>query len=44
VHDPLSSAFALFISAVIYAAIFGYLYYDIYLNVDRKEELKRWIQ
>ena len=28
---------------MIYAGIFGYLYYDIYVNVDRKEELKRWI-
>lgn len=43
VHDHASSAVALFISAVIYAGIFGYLYYDIYVNVDRKEELKKWI-
>jgi hypothetical protein len=43
VHDHASSAVALFISAVIYAGIFGYLYYDIYINVDRREELRRWV-
>jgi hypothetical protein len=43
VHDHASSAVALFISAVIYAGIFGYLYYDIYINVDRKDELRRWV-
>ena len=36
VHNPASSGVALFISALVYAGIFGYLYYDIYLNVDRK--------
>jgi hypothetical protein len=43
IHDPASSAVALFISALIYGGVFGYLYYDIYVNVDRKEELKKWI-
>lgn len=43
VHDNASSAVALFIAALIYAGIFGYLYYDIYVNVDRKEELRRWV-
>lgn len=43
VHDHASSAVALFIAAIIYAGIFGYLYYDIYINVDRKEELRRWV-
>jgi hypothetical protein len=43
VHDNASSAVALFIAAIIYAGIFGYLYYDIYINVDRREELRRWV-
>jgi archaellum component FlaF (FlaF/FlaG flagellin family) len=36
VHSPASSAVALFISALIYAGITGYQYYNIYVNVDRK--------
>lgn len=40
-HGP--SAVALFISVIIYALIAGYLYYDIFINVDRKEDLKRWL-
>ena len=42
-HNPVASGVALFISALVYAGIFAYLYYDIYINVDRKEELKRWV-
>ena len=38
-----ASAVALFIAVIIYALIAGYLYYDIYVNVDRKEDLKRWL-
>lgn len=39
----MASAFALFISAAIYAAIFGYLYWARYVNIDRKLDLKRYI-
>jgi hypothetical protein len=39
-----ASAVALFISVIIYALIGGYLYYDIWVNVDRKEDLKRWLE
>lgn len=38
----MASAFALFISAGIYAAIFAYLYWDRYVNIDRKLDLKRY--
>jgi hypothetical protein len=41
-HGP--SAVSLFIAVVIYALIAGYLYYDIWVNVDRKEDLKRWLE
>jgi hypothetical protein len=34
----------LFISVIVYALIAGYLYYDIFVNVDRKEDLKRWLE
>jgi hypothetical protein len=43
IHHHGSSAVALFIAVVIYALIAGYLYYNIYVNVDRKEDLKRWL-
>jgi len=39
-----SAAVSLFIAVIIYALIAGYLYYDIYVNVDRKEDLKRWLE
>lgn len=41
VHNRMASAFALFISAAIYAAIFAYLYWARYVNIDRKLDLKR---
>jgi hypothetical protein len=41
VHNRMASAFALFISAAIYAAIFAYLYWAKYVNIDRKVDLKR---
>lgn len=41
IHTRMASAFALFMSAAIYACIFAYLYYDRYVNVDRKADLKR---
>lgn len=44
VHSNAASAVALFISAVIYGGITAYYYYMIYMNLDRKEELKRWIR
>lgn len=44
VHSNAASAVALFISALVYAAITAYIYYDVFMNVDRKEELKRWIE
>jgi hypothetical protein len=37
VHSHAASAVALFISAVIYAGITAYVYYDIYMNIDKKE-------
>jgi hypothetical protein len=43
VHNHASSAVALFISAIIYAGVAGYYYYNIFMNVDRKEELRRWL-
>ena len=30
-------------SALVYAGISGYLYYDVYVNIDRKEDLKRYL-
>lgn len=42
VHSRMASAFALFVSAGIYAAIFAYLYWDRYVNIDRKLDLKRY--
>ncbi len=44
VHNQAASAVALFISAIIYGGITAYYYYLIYMNVDRREELKRWIR
>ena len=44
VHNHASSAVALFIAALVYAGKAGYYYYNIFMNVDRREELKRWIQ
>jgi hypothetical protein len=38
-----ASAVSLFIAALIYGLIAGYLYYDIWVNVDRKEDLRRWL-
>jgi hypothetical protein len=38
-----SAAVALFIAVLIYGLITGYLYYNIFINVDRKEDLKRWL-
>jgi hypothetical protein len=39
-----ASAVSLFIAIIIYVLIAGYLYYDIWVNVDRKEDLKRWLE
>lgn len=44
VHSHAGSAVALFISALVYAAITAYVYYNTFMNVDRKEELRRWIR
>ena len=44
VHSPAGSAVSLFISALLYAGIAAYVYYTVFMNVDRKEELKRWIK
>ena len=33
---------SLLISALIYAAIFAYLYYEQFMKVDRKADLKRY--
>lgn len=44
VHHHASSAVALFVSSLIYAGITAYVYYTVFMNVDRKEELKRWIK
>ena len=44
IHNDAASAVALFVSALIYAGITGYYYYIIFMNLDRKEELKRWIE
>lgn len=43
VHDSMSSAFALFISALIYALIGGFLYYNLFFNLTRRDKLKLWI-
>lgn len=42
IHTRATSAVALFISALVYGGITGYLYYDIFVNIDRKEDLKRY--
>jgi len=39
-----AAAVSLFIAVIIYALIGGYLYYDLWVNVDRKEDLKRWLE
>lgn len=39
----MASSFALFISACIYGAIFAYLYWARYVNIDRKLDLKRYL-
>lgn len=44
VHSHAGSAVALFVSALVYAAITAYVYYNTFMNVDRKEELRRWIR
>ena len=44
VHRHASSAVALFVSSLIHAGITAYVYYTVFMNVDRKEELKRWIK
>ena len=44
IHHNASSAVALFVSSLIYAGITAYVYYTVFMNVDRKEELKRWIK
>lgn len=44
VHSNAGSAVALFVSALVYAAITAYVYYNTFMNVDRKEELRRWIR
>lgn len=44
VHHNGSSAVALFVSSLIYAGITAYVYYTVFMNIDRKEELKRWIK
>ena len=44
VHHHASSAVALFVSALIYAGITAYVYYTVFMHVDRKEELKKWIR
>lgn len=41
VHNRMAAAFSLFVSAMIYAAIFAYLYWARYINIDRKLDLKR---
>jgi hypothetical protein len=44
VHSHAGSAVALFVSALIYAAITGYVYYTTFMNVDRREELRIWLR
>jgi archaellum component FlaF (FlaF/FlaG flagellin family) len=44
IHSHAASAVALFVSALVYAGITAYVYYNTFMNVDRKEELKRWIK
>lgn len=42
-HNRVAAAFSLFVSAGIYAVIFGYLYWDRFVNIDRKLDLKRYV-
>lgn len=42
VHNRVAAAFSLFVSAGIYAVIFAYLYWDRFVNIDRKLDLKRY--
>ena len=44
VHSPAGSAVALFVSALVYAAITAYVYYNTFMNVDRREELRIWLR
>jgi len=44
IHHNASSAVALFVCSLIYAGITAYVYYTVFMNIDRKEELKRWIK
>lgn len=44
VHHNGSSAVALFVCSLIYAGITSYVYYTVFMNIDRKEELKKWIK
>lgn len=41
VHHRVASALSLLFSAIIYGAIFWWLYYKIYINIDRKQDLRR---